>query len=504
MTVNKIDSNATGLRFAEEDSIGVLPVTPDWYPLEPNSYKDFGGQISTVARNPINDGRQLRKGVLTDLDASGGFTSDLTYDNLQRILQGFFFADFRTKAEITVADVDGTANEYQPTAGGDGYLAGDLLFAKGATNSANNGLKVVTGTPDADQVGVTDTSLVDESTASITISRVGFQFGSGDAEISNSGVPTLTSTTKDLTQLGLIPGEWIFIGGDQTSEKFTTAANNGFARVKSVAAHAIVFDKTAGTMVTDTGTGKTIRIFFGRVLKNETGTNIKRRTYQLERKLGAPDSAQPSQIQSEYLVGAVPNQLMIDVKTADKVTVDLSFIGIDHETRDGATGVKSGNRPALSTGAPFNTSSDFARIKMQIAGSPNPSPLFAFFTELSLTINNNVSPAKAVGELGAFEMVAGNFQVSGNVTGYFSDVAAVQAVRSNSNVTLDMHLVGINNGVSIDVPLITLGNGRLQVEQDKSIMIPMSADAASGADVDANQDHTLLMIFWDYLPNLAG
>ena len=68
MTIlQKIDSNVTGLRFAEEVSIGVLaqeeaaPSNTDWTPLEPNTYADFGGQISTVARNPINPSRQRRR-----------------------------------------------------------------------------------------------------------------------------------------------------------------------------------------------------------------------------------------------------------------------------------------------------------------------------------------------------------------------------------------------------------------------------------------------------------
>lgn len=503
-TAQKISSNITGLRFAEEASIGVLPASPApvWYPLEPNSYDGFGGELTRVARNPINPSRQRKKGNVVDLDADAGFEMDLTQENMQRLLQGFFFADFRTKAEKNSAVISGSPLAYQVTTGTD-FKVGDLLFAKGFSASQNNGLKSVTA---AASGSVTASGLVAATGQTGIVSRVGIQFSTGDAGIDMSGpLPKLVATAKNLTEIGLIPGEFIYIGGDAAVTQFATAANNGWARVKSVTATEIVFDKTVTTMVTDTGTGKTIRLFCGRVLKNEVGALIKRRTYQLERTLGASDTSQPTQIQSEYVEGAVPGEWELTLNTADKATVSLSFTGTNHATRTGVVGVKPGTRPGITEAEMFNTSSDIKRIKMSVIDSANaaPAPLFGFVTELALTLNNNLEPNKALGILGSFDVTEGTFQIDASATAYFSDIAALTAVRNNADVTLDAHLVANNAGISIDIPMIGLGDGRPDVEQDTAIMIPLSSEAGTGAAYDENMDHTLLMVFYDYLPNVA-
>lgn len=506
--VNKIDSNVTGLRFAEEATPKTLPGSPVWYPLEPNSYSDFGGNVTTVARRPINPSRQQKKGVTTDLDASGGFNTDLTQTNLQNLLQGFFYADLRTKVEKVITAVDGTNEEYEAASGLDDFAVGDLIFAKNFTNADNNGLKVVTAVT-ATAVEVSGSDLVAEASppSDATIVRVGVEAGTGDIDIDATGsLPAMTSTTLDFTTLGIIPGEWIFLGGDTAGTKFGTAANNGFKRVRSVAENRVEFDKSYAAMVTEANTTSDIRIFFGRVLKNEsTASLIKRRSYQLERTLGAPDDSSPSDIQAEYVIGGHASELALNMQQADKITADLTFLGLDNEQRDAATGVKSGSRPALLEADAFNTSSDVTRVKLStvVAGNEAPDALFAFITDFNLNINNNQSVNKAIGTLGGFDVTAGTFSVSGQMTAYFSNTSAVAAVRNNSDVTLDLALVRDNAGIYVDIPLLALGDGRLNVEQDQPITLPLSFDAATASKIDTNLDHTLLMVFFDYLPDAA-
>ena len=111
--VNKVDANFTGLRYAKEvqGQPGVLPGEEGnggvavWQELEPNSYSDFGAEVTTTARSPITAGRQKKKGRVTDLDASGGFQIDFTGNNMVDLLDTFMFADWRSAPTLSLIHI---------------------------------------------------------------------------------------------------------------------------------------------------------------------------------------------------------------------------------------------------------------------------------------------------------------------------------------------------------------------------------------------------------------
>lgn len=505
----KIDSSVVGLRYAEETvDITVLPGSPNWIPLEPNTFGDFGVEIETVSRDPISDDRQSKQGMVTDLEAKGGFQSDLTQSNLQDIMQGFMFADFRKKAEFgngsgVFTSVSGT---YNAASGLGVFVTGRLVFTKNFGVVTNNGFRRVTASS-ATTVTTSPVSVTEASPpAAAQMVEVGVQAGSADINVDVTGAfYALTSTTLNFTTLGLSIGEWVFVGGDSAGLKFVTAGNNGWKRIRSLAAQRMEFDKSITTMSNETGTGLTIQIFYGRVLKNEVGNLIKRRTYNLERTLGAPDTAQPTQIQSEYLEGAVANKINCEIGVADKVMCDLEFLACTGTTRTGVIGVKTGNRPNLVEQDGFNTSSDFTFLLVGAApvAATVTAALFGFMTEFKFSINNNAKLNKAIGTLGAIEVTVGKFKVEGEIDAYFTTVDAIEAVKANTAHTASAALVKKNTGITFDIPLLTLGNARLNIEQDQEIRIPCKFDAASGAQVNANLDHTILWSFYDYLPSAA-
>lgn len=544
--VTKIDSNATSIRSANESSIGVLEDPAVWVELDPNSFGDFGGNITMVSRNPINSDRMDRKGVVTDLDASASFSLDFTYTNVAEDLQAFMFANYRAKGEaknslgVTTLQFAAANTNSRLTRSGTPALdlttqfaVGDLVKVSGFSNPSNNGvfeISAVTSTTmdlNVSDASGTAATLVDESaTGNVSIVQVGVQAGTGDIDVDTSGdFPALTSTTLDFTTMGVIPGEWIYVGGDTTLTKLGTANNNGYARVRTVAASRLEFDKTQFTMSTEANTTSEVQLFIGRVLKNETGSNIVRQTKQFERRLGANDDSDLTALQAEYIIGCVADTMNISIPTADKLTIELGYVGIDTDAIDendlpatfkGSTtvadNIKSESSNLNSIKVPvvesdaFNTSSDFARSKIAIVDdtNSNPTALFGFLTELSLSVSNNASVNKAVGRIGGFEVTVGNFQVTGNLTAYFSDINAINAIKNNSDVTIDTHSVKNNQGISIDIPLLSLGDGRPNVTQDQPVTIPVTFNAATGSKIDTDLNHTMLMVFFDYLPDAAS
>jgi hypothetical protein len=528
--VLKIDTNATGLRLAEETSIGVLPATPDWLPFQPNSYGDTGSEVETVASEPINPDRMEDKGTAVRKSVTAAFQTDYRRREQWRLLQGFCFADFIEKSgnygQADTEDVTATvtANTFDDVGSGLNALwqVGNLCLSEGFLNSANNGLSRVTAVGVADEITVTGLTLATEMGPSgdaggengARLWNVGVEGVADDLEIDASGSrPILRSAGGiDWTTMGLTVGEWISIGGDTIGaggNQFPgNATNNTQARVYSISATDLTLDATDATMVTENpGGSETIQVFWcPRILKNRTSANIVRRTYTAEQRLGVPDTAAPTLVQYARNHGLVPNEVSFQVGTADKFGVDYSFIGTQ-DTLVAPTASPGGNRPSIVAEDIYNTSSNFQRLKLYVYDSAdaNPTALFVYGQEWTFSINNNASPNEAAGVFGAFDVSVGNFVVEGSVTGYFIDFAAKNAVNNVSDAAFVTHAFQSNTqtGTTFDVPLITLGDGKVQLEKDNPATIPLSMRGSRATKISSAHDYVMMICFWAYLPARA-
>jgi hypothetical protein len=628
----KIDSNRVGLSFAET-ICGVLPTIeddgylPTWFELEPNSYDEMGGAVTTTARRPINASRQRKKGVITDLNANGGYNEDFTKSNFNRRLQGFLFADMREKTTTKPMNSDPTvitaavaaSDTYTASSGLSKFRVGQLVNVTGFATAANNGIKRITAVADnaiTTVDGVTGVgNLVDESpTEEVVIRCVGWQMVTGGTDITLAGalgqlvltaaapvaasgtitfddnpthgddidiggitytfkaaivdpydvligvdddataanlaaslngnvlgtdahplvsasaatnVVTVTALIKgtagnaiamssaaDFTfsaatlaggtgysflETGLIVGEWLYLGDDTAGNRF--ANNTGYARISSITDQLIRFDKTTWEPAAETGTGDNIRFYVGDTIKNEKDPDlIITRYYEYERTLGMDADG----LQTEYLTRAVHNELTLNIPLPEgedaKLNADITVVAGDAEQRTGAEGRKAGTFiPALGEDA-FNTASNVLRIRMAVIdpATSRPTPLFAYISEGNLSINNNVTPVKAVGTLGSIDVNVGDFDVGGEMTAIFSTVLATRAVRNNADVTVDFIAAAGNAGFVFDIPLLSLGNGILEVEPGVEVRVPLELNGAENPN-----EYTLLYTSWSYLPTLA-
>lgn len=487
-----ISSNSTGLQFAREvyDNPGLLPGesglpgTAVWEGLEPNSYSDFGGQNTLTQRSPIVATRQKRKGRKTDQTANANFQLDFTGNNMVPFMEGFMCAAWYQPG-VVEAPTSVSATQYVKTGAVSGLVVNNLILASGFSVAGNNGVKTVTAFT-SDNISAAGLSAEASPPATAKIEKVGYRAAAG--VISVTSATFLSTGAVDATTLGLRPGQWFYVGGDTPAENFATAANNGWARVRSVAAGGITVDKTQNTWAADTGTGKTISLWYGKHIWNEpTPADIKYYTYQFERFLTTGVY--------EYVRGSYASELTLTLAQADKITADLGFLSLSAVTQATA---KPGTRRGLLTDAEaFNTATDLVRLRCSARGSA--TPLVSYLRDLNLTVNNNVTILKALGVLGGFDASFGGFQVTGTVNAYFSDLASVTAVNNSTSLTVDFAMCYNNRGWLFDLPLFVGEGGTLEVALDQPVNLPLGIQAAQ----DDTLGVTLIANYFPYLPNVA-
>lgn len=511
---NKIDSNVVGLAYAEETSLKVLPGTGGvdaiWRPLDPNEYGDFGADIKTIARNPISADRQRKKGVVSDLDASGSIVQDVTQNNLTRLMQGFFFANLREKvntaplnvnAPLTVGVTSFGAGTIVCTAGsGAKFVVGNLILVTGMVNSVNNGLfRISAITTDTLTVVGTTTTVVETFPATGRVEVVGFELADNTASLAiANGLLELNISSGTFLNRNMNVGEWIYIGGDTLATRFSGTTNrSGYARIESIAATKLTLSEPTWVAANEAAaSGKTIRVFTGSFLRNEeSAALIRTRSYNIERTLGQDDFG----VQSEYLEGAVANEYELKFDTADKLTADLSFIALNQTIRNGTTGVKAGTRLSVIDEDAFNTSNDVFQLRIFVYGTtPTPASLFAYAQEGSIMVKNNCAGAKAIGVLGSFDVNVGSFDVDSELTVYFSDVAAIQAIKDNASVGFNMITAQRNAGIVYDIPLLTIQGGRPDIKANEPIALPLKNQGAK-----SRFGFTIAQTYFAYLPTVA-
>lgn len=471
-------TNNVALSFAIESSPGVLSGDQDFVYLEPNDIGSFGATISTVSRNPISNDRMPKKGAITDLDASMDFTSDLTRSAYSNFIEGFLMAAKKEQPSTVVSSCSTTAFTHPALSAA--LNAGDLVYSREMTNSGNNGLFLVNGTPTTTTTPV-DATLVAEASAPTNskIEFCGFQAASGDLEVNADGdlESTAFDFTADVSGEGLIAGMMIYIGDGTTDHSFATAGS-GSARIRSVSANKLTLDKQySSTWAADSGAAKTIRVFVPSWIRNVSldDSDFLNRTYQFEAaftQLDINGDGTANETGYEYAIGNVANQMTVNLPLADKATVNWAFVGLDQEEASGTRKTTTGDWVYSYDTDAFNTTSDFAQLYFY---DESDNPLGAYFKDMTVTINNNRAPEKILGQLGAYSMNIGDFTLDISTQVLFENLAAINAVRNNTTTSLSFAVENDDGALHFDFPSMTLGSATKNFPRNETIKINIDA-----------------------------
>lgn len=485
--MGRVLTNNISLAYAIESSIATLPGSPTWKLLEPNDISSFGATITTVSRTPISKNRQRKKGTTVDLDSAAEFEHDLTREVFIDFAEGFVFATFTSVVAIASgtpgslaadSDIAGAGTEGFTHAALSAALANNtLIFTRGFTQTLANGLFVVDGTNSTTTVTdlTTAPGIIDEvptQAQHATLEVAGRRGAVADITWTNAS-KTLGSTLLDFTTLGLTVGQFIHVGGTTTTTQF--AGGVLYGRVRSIAATAIVLDKITGTLVAnDLGTGKQIDILFGRFLRNVAvdHASFLERSFQFE--AAYANLGNPSGDKYEYSKGNFCNTMELALPLTDKATVTFGFVGTDTEvpTVTRKTNAATPVLPVQTTA--YNTTSDLARLRITQLDEDG---LTTCFKDVTLTLNNNVSPEKCLGTLGASFMNTGNFEVDLETQVLFTNSEVVDAIRNNETVTWETLVKNGDGGIFLDLPAMTLGDGSKEFPVNESVLINLKGEA---------------------------
>lgn len=468
--MGRVLTNNTGLQYAVEESVGVLPGSPAWKVVERNELGAYGATIETTARNPISKTRRARKGTPTDRESKVEFDTDLTMDAFLDFQEGFMFSAWKGNTIFSPTAVTSGGSGGFTVASGGAIAAGLLVYARGFSNAANNGLFLVQSGSSGTNVRVNGLTAEASPPAGATLEIVGVQGTSGDIQVNSGG--NLIATTLDFTTLGLVVGQSIYVGGDLAAERFATdissSQNWGYARVAAVAAGVITLDKCGTPFTTDNGSGKTIRLFFGRFIRDvdTDHADFRERSYQFEAMF--PGLGSGGATEYEYALGNYCNEISYELPLADKASIAFGFEGTNSE--DPTTSRKTNASSALTPNRTeaFNTSLDTARIRVQ---KTDETGITSDFKKLTFSIKNNVSGERVLGTLGPKYMNYGKLEVTFEAQILFTDKAVPAAIKANTTLGLDFALRNGDGAFLVDVPSMTLSGGDKEFPVNETVLM---------------------------------
>jgi hypothetical protein len=428
-------TNRSQTAYVRESTPGVTPANPAFKQLRLTS-STLKFNPKTIVSNEIRSDRQTTDLILVDADSNGDIGNELSFAAYDDLIEAALQGTWANKPSIAVATTDIEISDISTTTAtvasalGTPFKPGMMVLTGGFTTPANNGLLARVTSSTATSIVFPAATFATETIpvpVGAFLRVVGFQGASGDITATSNG---LASTALDFTTLNLNVGEWHHIGGDSAASQFATAANNSWARLIGITAHALIYDNLPPGWSTDAGIGKTITVFAGDLIIN----GIVQRSFSLERQ--QQDLVSPVY---EVFRGSQLDKMSLSFKAGAVINGTFSFVGttatVSNTRTAGATDIAAPNFGVL------NTSSNVGRLAE--GGNIVTGP--SFFEEIGFDLANNLQGQKAVGTLGSVGILNGSTGISGAVKAYFGDSNLLNKAINNTQTSL-MTRVGRSDG----------------------------------------------------------
>lgn len=433
-----------------------------------------------VDSDEIRADRMLGDPIKNMQASTGGINFELSYpvDNspLSEVIRSAMFNPWVNTptfdndgiADSVITDAGTVASTYAVAALGTTAIVGSLVRASGFANTANNQVFRVSASTATTIVGATGLVAETAPAATASLKVVGFSGVAADITATSTG---LGSTLLNFTSYGLTVGRWIKIGGLAAGDKFATSVNNDWARITDISATALTLDNLPVGWAIDSGTGKTIKVWFGDYIKNGvTPTSI-----TIER--GFLGQTVPTYIVNN---GMQAGSLSLTIASKAKITGSVAFTGMG----GGESIVPLSATPdAITTGLVMAANANVGRLGVN--GSQLIGPNWA--KSVDFTVDNGLRTIESVDSASPVAVREGECKVSGKIESYFGSDTELAAFYAGTTRPINTRVAKNGQAILFQVPRATYrgGGNPSATAKNTDVMLPLqwqaSADVATNA-----------------------
>lgn len=424
-----------------------------------------GGQIGIEWHYPVY-------GCLLDEEIKSAFCNDWLNTP---------FRDNDGVVAAAVVSID-AATQIVTVVNGGAFVANHLVRFTGFASAANNRLgKCTTGSGTVPVF--LGAGLVDDAAPAVAarMKVVGFE---GDAGDISAAVDSLMSVDLDFTTLGLSIGQWVKVAATG-AYSFDTAGCNGWARVcAAVTAHNIPLDNLPVGWAADAGAGKTIRVFFGDVMKNGVGK------YGVTLERGFLGQSVPTYIAQN---GMRVNTMEFGGAAKEKVTGTVAFMGLKGTIATDPLDPTPDEAPINDNYPVFAMSANCGRVGE--AGVALGKPDWA--KSVKFAINNNLRAIDAVSDgentaPGSVDIEDGSFDVTVTLETFFGSKALLEKVMNGTQTGINTRVFKGVQALIWEAPRLTATDGDPNVSgKNTDVTLPAtfsaSKDSVTGAQLILNR-----------------